>query len=125
MNTVSIEILDPSKYQDRQTENDAPGKIVLVSPLNLSQISGGGAYYFAKRQINADRREKHLKRQQLQQQQYNILYPGNDPAGHPSAESCNDPAPARQEPQKEQEINGKSKYEASTVYKRPKGDRLS
>ncbi|RPB01841.1 hypothetical protein L873DRAFT_1675217, partial [Choiromyces venosus 120613-1] len=89
-------------------------------------VAGGGAYYFAKREINADRREKHLKRQQLQQQQYNMLYPENDPAGHPSAESSNDPAPTRHAPQTEQqEINEKSKYEASAVYKRPKGDRFS
>ncbi|PWW78419.1 hypothetical protein C7212DRAFT_315752 [Tuber magnatum] len=88
-------------------------------------VAGGGAYYFAKRQINADRREKHLRRQQLQQQQYNMLYPENDPAGHPSTESSNDPAPARQGPQTDQqEISEKSKYEASAVYKRPKGDRL-
>ncbi|PUU74812.1 hypothetical protein B9Z19DRAFT_998281, partial [Tuber borchii] len=89
-------------------------------------IAGGGAYYFAKREINADRREKHLKRQLLQQQQYNMLYPENDPAGQPSAESSNDPAPGKPAPQTEQQgINEKSKYEASEVYKRPKGDRLS
>ena len=56
----------------------------------------------------------------------NMLYPENDPAGQPSAESSNDPAPAKPAPQTEQQgINEKSKYEASAVYKRPKGDRLS
>jgi len=29
-------------------------------------LAGGGAYYFAKREIDADRREKHLKRQAKQ-----------------------------------------------------------
>ncbi|KAG0636329.1 hypothetical protein HOY80DRAFT_891532 [Tuber brumale] len=88
-------------------------------------VAGGGAYYFAKQQINADRREKHLKRQQLQQQQYNMLYPESDPAGHPSPESSNDPAATRHAPKTEQEINERSKYEASAVYKRPNGDRFS
>ncbi|KAG0130812.1 hypothetical protein HOY82DRAFT_486222 [Tuber indicum] len=86
-------------------------------------VAGGGAYYFAKQQINADRREKHLKRQQLQQQQYNMLYPESDPAGRPSAESASDPAVTRHTPQTE--VNEKSKYEASAVYKRPDGDRFS
>ena len=32
MNTVSIEILDSSKHQDRQTKDDISGKVILVSP---------------------------------------------------------------------------------------------
>jgi len=55
-----------------------------------------------------------------------MLYPETDPTGNPSAEGSNDPAPAKPTPQTEQQgINEKRKYEASAVYKRPKGDRLS
>jgi len=55
-----------------------------------------------------------------------MLYPETDSAGNPSAEGSNDPAPAKPAPETEQQvINEKSKYEASAVYKRPTGDRLS
>jgi len=83
-------------------------------------VAGGGAYYFAKQQINADRREKHLKR--LAKEQYNQSLLEYDPVGSPSREHANDPAPTRHAPQAEQErIEEKGKYEASNVYRAKKG----
>ncbi|RPA86351.1 hypothetical protein BJ508DRAFT_411511 [Ascobolus immersus RN42] len=97
-------------------------------------VAGGGAYFFAKRQIDADRKEKYIALQakkayndQLQAQEWaSSGFKDNDNAGHPSSEVANDPAPTRHLPEtKEQQIKEKSKYEASTPYRSKPGDRFS
>lgn len=48
------------------------------------------------------------------------------PYSTPAIEASNDPAPTRHVPQNEEElIREKSKYEASAVYRSPRGDRFS
>ncbi|KAF4996816.1 hypothetical protein FDECE_12299 [Fusarium decemcellulare] len=97
------------------------------------QIAGGGAYYFAKQQINADRQAKieaHRRKKQmiesLEVQQGNGSPARTDSTGSPSQEASNDPAPTRHAPETEaQRVDEKSKYESSTVYRSPKGDRFS
>jgi hypothetical protein len=50
----------------------------------------------------------------------------DDPAGSPSYEAINDPAPTRHAPATEgQRVYEKSKYEASVPFRSPKGDRFS
>ncbi|GAP87570.2 putative SET domain-containing protein [Rosellinia necatrix] len=50
----------------------------------------------------------------------------NDFAGSPSQEANSDPAPTRHAPTTEgQRVFEKSKYESSTPYQSPKGDRFS
>ncbi|KAF8456390.1 hypothetical protein BGX38DRAFT_1127749 [Terfezia claveryi] len=106
-------------------------------------IAGGGAYYYAKRDIDASRREKFRKLQHQQQLNANLEYDAtrtgsvsqqnlrsrgsdHDPAFAPSEEATADPAPTRHEP----DTNGqreveKSKYEAAVPYRTRKGDRFS
>ncbi|KAF1918602.1 hypothetical protein BDU57DRAFT_511297 [Ampelomyces quisqualis] len=51
---------------------------------------------------------------------------GDEQTGNPSAQAGYDPAPTRHEPVDEAgQAREKSKYEASDVYRRKKGDRLS
>ncbi|CAG7557979.1 unnamed protein product [Fusarium equiseti] len=96
-------------------------------------VAGGGAYYFAKQQINADRQAKmdaHRKKRQmihnLEVEQDSGAPPRDDHAFSPSTEIAQDPAPTRHAPATEdQRINEKSKYESSSVYRSPKGDRFS
>lgn len=114
--------------------------------LTLSRTSidtvaaGGGAYYFAKKQINADRqakleayREKVRRIEQLEisQGQSSSATTNGSPAridstGSPSQEASSDPAPTRHAPETEsQRIGEKGKYESNAVYRSPKGDRFS
>jgi hypothetical protein len=114
-------------------------------------VAGGGAYYFAKKQINADRaqrlEESRKKRQMIDSLEYsdnvpskpgssstmgsapataNGVSPRTDPSGSPSQEAGNDPAPTRHAPATEgQRVFEKSKYESSTPFKSQKGDRFS
>jgi len=89
-------------------------------------VAGAGAFYFAKKEINADRREKYLQRQQRQHEQDMLRYGNESAQMNPSSEASSDPAPTRHVPQTEQEnVHGKSKYEATAVYRSPKGDRFS
>lgn len=113
--------------------------------------AGGGAYYFAKKSINADRQarleESRKKRQMIDSLEYSKNVPANpfsastmggssgsgtatpartDPSGSPSQEASGDPAPTRHAPTTEgQRVVEKSKYESNTPYKSPKGDRFS
>ncbi|KAK7747162.1 hypothetical protein SLS62_009104 [Diatrype stigma] len=112
--------------------------------------AGGGAYYFAKRSINADRQarleESRKKRQIIDSLEYSDNVPNRpfstsamggsaengagtprtDPSGSPSQEASGDPAPTRHAPATEgQRVVEKSKYESSAPYKSPKGDRFS
>ncbi|KAI1405678.1 hypothetical protein F4819DRAFT_443365 [Hypoxylon fuscum] len=113
-------------------------------------VAGGGAYYFAKRSINADRaarlEESRRKKQMIDSLEYSNNVPSRpmsastmggtansnggpartDTAGSPSQEASSDPAPTRHAPATEgQQVVEKSKYESSTPYKSPKGDRFS
>ncbi|KAH9909875.1 hypothetical protein F4778DRAFT_22496 [Xylariomycetidae sp. FL2044] len=113
-------------------------------------VAGGGAYYFAKRSINADRAARHeetrRKKQMIDSLEYsnnvpnkpgsaatmggstngNGTEPRTDTAGSPSQEASDDPAPTRHAPATEgQRVVEKSKYESSQPFKSPKGDRFS
>lgn len=107
-------------------------------------IAGGGAYYYAKRDIDASRREKFRKLQHQQQLNANLEYDatrsssgsgsvsqqnlrsrGSD-AFAPSEEATADPATTRHEPDTNgQRVVEKNKYEAAVPYRNRKGDRFS
>ncbi|KAL2025084.1 hypothetical protein VTK56DRAFT_86 [Thermocarpiscus australiensis] len=116
-------------------------------------VAGGAAYYFAKKSINADRQarleEQRRKRTMIESLEHSNSVPSRplssatmggsdtaalmnggpartDMAGSPSQESSSDPAPTRHAPETEgQRVLEKSKYESSTPFRSPKGDRFS
>ncbi|CRL29433.1 unnamed protein product [Penicillium camemberti] len=118
-------------------------------------LAGGGAYYFAKQSINADRQarfEAEVKRKaqmkqmenehKRQAQSVSTPTPGNDTsskrasmarfqnasddAASPSAEASHDPAPTRHEPLTESDrVVEKGKYETAQPYRPPSGNRFS
>lgn len=109
-------------------------------------LAGAGAYYFAKKSINADRAQRHEEMQRKKRMMNSLEYSdnlpaqpasaagpsgndapvSNDLAGSPSQEASSDPAPTRHAPTTEdQRVFEKSKYESSTPFKSPKGDRFS
>lgn len=113
--------------------------------LNDMPIAGGGAYYFAKREINADRQAKleaaRTKRQALRSGDYGSLesnssstsaYDNNgaparsDTAGSPSQEASHDPPETRHAAVTDSDrTKEKSKYESAVPYTSRKGDRFS
>ncbi|KAI0515418.1 hypothetical protein F5B22DRAFT_607291 [Xylaria bambusicola] len=106
-------------------------------------LAGAGAYYFAKKSINADRAQRFEETQRKKRMINSLEYSNdnvsaqpssrssdapvsNDVAGSPSQEASSDPAPTRHAPTTEsQRVFEKSKYESSTPFKSPKGDRFS
>ena len=88
-------------------------------------IAGGGAYYYAKRDIDASRREKFRKLQQQQQLNANLEYEARDLAFAPSAEAAADPAPVKHQPDTDSQRDEKSKYEAAVPYRSRTRDRFS
>jgi Domain of unknown function (DUF4748) len=105
-------------------------------------VAGGGAYYFAKKSIDADKRSKYetlrqkklrnaeieererVKQLQAEQQRSThskANYKGQDYAGSPSDEASADPAPTGHRE------NGtpRSKYEPTQPYRSPRGDRFT
>ncbi|KAJ5575645.1 hypothetical protein N7535_002571 [Penicillium sp. DV-2018c] len=117
-------------------------------------LAGGGAYYFAKQSINADRQARfeaevkhkaHMKR--MEEEHSRKALPGNTPspdgatlqrahmARHqnatddgtsPSVEASSDPAATRHEPLTEADrVVEKSKYETAQPYRPPSGNRFS
>lgn len=116
-------------------------------------VAGGGAYYFAKQSINADRKARYDQERQKQNRlarleaagyagssnaapkkdkksfnpdssAHNIK--GLDHVGSPSSEISEDAAPVGHAPENmEQRIREKSKYEAAQPYRSKKGDRFS
>ncbi|KXG49609.1 uncharacterized protein PGRI_055770 [Penicillium griseofulvum] len=114
-------------------------------------LAGGGAYYFAKKSINADRqtrfeaevkRKAQLKRMEDEhKRQAQTQIPGNpsskqasmarfqnapDDAASPSLEASHDPAPTRHEPLTETDrVSEKGKYETAQPYRPPSGNRFS
>ncbi|KAI0201142.1 hypothetical protein F4808DRAFT_425413 [Astrocystis sublimbata] len=98
--------------------------------------AGAGAYYFAKKSINADRAARYEEQQRKRRIINSLGEPNSqssnggplndDLTGSPSRESNPDPAPTRHAPTTENErVFEKSKYESSTPFKSPKGDRFS
>jgi hypothetical protein len=101
--------------------------------------AGGGAYYFAKKSINADRAARFEMEQRRKQiaESYGVPAPSSaaeknggpprsDHCGSPSQESTIDPAPTRHAPESEgQRVREKSKYETSEPFRSRKGDRFS
>ncbi|KAJ6783300.1 hypothetical protein PWT90_11168 [Aphanocladium album] len=101
-------------------------------------VAGAGAYYFAKREINADRQAKleahRQKRYDNRAMEYGIPNSSAgaakpDYAGSPSAESNNDPAPGGQdlgiESKPKREKEDISPYESKVGYRSRKGERFS
>jgi hypothetical protein len=102
--------------------------------------AGGGAYYFAKKSINADRAARfeadQRRRQMMESLEYSATTPSaskknggpprSDHSGSPSQEATADPAPTRHAPESEgQRVREKSKYETSEPFISKKGDRFS
>ncbi|EGD92965.1 hypothetical protein TESG_00525 [Trichophyton tonsurans CBS 112818] len=111
-------------------------------------VAGGGAYYFAKRSINADRltrfdatqkrkdemaKAEASARAAAEQSKAAVARAGQlnsgspkDDAYSPSEELGHDPAPTRHEPDTDaQRLAEKGKYEAAEVFRSRKGDRFS
>ncbi|KAI0471900.1 hypothetical protein GGR56DRAFT_656055 [Xylariaceae sp. FL0804] len=115
-------------------------------------VAGGGAYLYAKKQINADRliklEEAERKKRMIESLEYSENVPSkplsaaamggsaspssngtparDDTAGSPSQEASHDPAPTRHAPSTEgQRVIEKSKYETDTPFRSRKGDRFS
>lgn len=113
--------------------------------LTCASIAGGGAYYFAKKEINADRQAKleaHRRKTVAQQSleygepipnQSSISSLGNanggsgqpDIVGLPSQEASSDPAPRHPSTVDTERNRERNKYESSVPYRAPKGDRFS
>ncbi|KAF2153196.1 hypothetical protein K461DRAFT_320885 [Myriangium duriaei CBS 260.36] len=88
--------------------------------------AGGGAYYFAKRSINADRAERAEAEERRKQAIYRLQYGAPPPPkksdshanpGQDAHEGDVAPAASREAPD--------SKYESSKPFRSPKGDRFS
>ncbi|BDD58752.1 hypothetical protein MPDQ_008019 [Monascus purpureus] len=115
-------------------------------------VAGGGAYYYAKKSINADRSaryESEIKRKaqlaaqeaEFRRKSAQIPKPTDDPSlkranlaqqaprddtASPSTEAARDPAPTRHDPLTETErVSEKGKYEAAEPFRPPKGNRFS
>ncbi|KAL8929458.1 MAG: hypothetical protein Q9208_001127 [Pyrenodesmia sp. 3 TL-2023] len=113
----------------------------MPDPINLDRLgnphSGGGAYFFAKRSINADKAARHeasMKRrglsQPLEQNAPKASSKGHqrkaDEAGSPSTEASHDPAPTNHSSDNyNAKAQSQSKYEAVVPYRAKKGDRFS
>lgn len=113
---------------------------IAIGKLILRLSAGGGAYYFAKRSVNADKKARHeeeMKRRRLKESLEAEFYSKPSPpkhnqrktqdhAGNPSTEASQDPAPTeRLVDNGEQKIQEESKYLASKPYRTRKGDRFS
>lgn len=102
----------------------------LAKPQTNPRTAGGGAYYFAKKSINAERAEKAAadrRRKEMQQRLEQQAYTsGSNGGANPSHEASQDPAPTRHAPETAgQQVWEKSKYEASEPFRSRKGDRFS
>lgn len=125
--------------------------LIQLPTLSDIRLAGGGAYYYAKQGINADRQarwEKDVeKRRQMAALEYSAnnfskpssastvggsiprgkgTPPHDDGGASPSHEATADPAPTRHAPEDaEQKVMEKSKYEATEPYRARRGDRFS
>ncbi|RHZ69582.1 hypothetical protein CDV55_105251 [Aspergillus turcosus] len=143
-----------SSIQQLEREGDA-----LLTSIHVNRagwgalcVAGGGAYYFAKTSINADRASRyeaelkkkaqlaaieaeHRRQSQptkapsenpnLQRANMARFQSATDDVASPSAEAGHDPAPTRHEPETEAErVLEKGKYEAAQPFRPPRGNRL-
>lgn len=112
----------------------------LVYILIIHHGAGGGAYVFAKRSVNADKKARHeeeMKRRRLKESLDAEYYskPSSpkhshrktpDHASSPSTEASNDPAPSEHAAENgSRKIEEESKYVATKTYRSRKGDRFS
>ena len=103
-------------------------------------LAGGGAYVFAKRSINADKKARHeeeLKRRRLKDTldaEFSAKPPSpkqghkkpHDHAHSPSTEASHDPAPTEHPlDNEENKAQEERSYLATKPYKSRKGDRFS
>jgi hypothetical protein len=84
-------------------------------------LAGGGAYYFAKRSINADREERAAMNERRRQAQRPARSSFQDRPS-PSQEGGADPAPVTHA---QEDMAAKGKYEAAEPFRSRKGDRFS
>ncbi|EEQ89302.2 uncharacterized protein BDCG_04422 [Blastomyces dermatitidis ER-3] len=109
-------------------------------------VAGGGAYYFAKKSINADRAQRHEEAQRRKEEAFRREHSAKSPSssgggltnmtraksaaemddtGSPSREAGHDPAATRHEPETSAErVDEKGKYEAAEKFTSRKGNRL-
>ena len=102
--------------------------------------AGGGAYVFAKRSVNADKKARHeedMKRRRLKDALDAEFYAKppspkqgqkkqHDHANSPSTEASHDPAPTEHPLENGgDQAQGEGKYVATKPYKSKKGDRFS
>jgi hypothetical protein len=117
--------------------------ILLTKSLHIfthHSTAGGGAYVFAKRSVNADKKVRHeedMKRRRLKESLDAEFYmkpslprhshgKSQDHANSPSTEASNDPAPTEHAVNTgAQKIEEESKYVAAKPYRSRKGDRFS
>lgn len=91
-------------------------------------LAGGGAYYFAKRSINADREERaamnERRRQAMRPQRPapTSQISANQDRPSPSQEGGADPAPVTHA---QEDLSARGKYEAAEPFRSRKGDRFS
>lgn len=97
-------------------------------------LAGGGAYYFAKRSINADREERALAMERRRQATrplrssdlgpatFNSASSAQQDRPSPSQEAAADPAPVTHV---QEDMSAKGKYEAAEPFRSRKGDRFS
>ena len=107
-------------------------KSLPTSPEHMLKLNcnlgGAGAYYFAKKEINANRiakLEEQRKKRYMNLALEHESAARTDAVASPGQKSGSDPAPARHAPVTEsQRVVEKSKYEAEPFISR-KGDRFS
>ena len=116
---------------------ECPNSSVFLTNL---MPAGGGAYVFAKRSVNADKKARHeeeMKRRRLKNALDAEFYakPPSPKQGHkkphdhansPSTEASQDPAPTEHPlGTGDQKAHEEGKYIATKPYKSKKGDRFS
>ncbi|MCJ1467282.1 hypothetical protein MMC07_005906 [Pseudocyphellaria aurata] len=92
-------------------------------------VAGGGAYYFAKRSVNADRKARHeadMKRRRLADSLEASARQSNHKESHRNtSEASHDPNSTKHPENDRPRVQEKSKYEASEPYRAKRGDRFS
>lgn len=146
MDTARHTISGCSRHDEEPRRNTtAANHAIIRLGWGVLCVAGGGAYYFAKRSINADRASRH-EADMKRKARFQNLEPvapvdssprtkrkkspangeGQDHVGSPSAEASEDAAPVGHAPETEQQqIRERSKYEAAEPYRSRKGDRFS
>ena len=137
MNTV----LTPTPTNTQQ-QLTVPQKASVAYGWGILILAGGGAYYFAKRSINADREERaHAEERRRQQRErfrtQEALSRKSALAGEGAADGgrgSGKPAPNAEKPyigdpapvtHAQEEMAKRGKYEASEPYRSRRGDRFS